>query len=80
LRDAWPKRIAPAHRAAIFDRDETPAIFVTSLVFDQRQVVRHVEPKYYRRRRAAWPFCAVSVWVPIKFTVTTRYRAPLFAI
>jgi hypothetical protein len=50
-------RIAPR----FFDRDETPAIFVTSLVFDQGEVVRHVERKYYRRRRAASPFAAVNV-------------------
>jgi len=52
-----PLRIAPR----FFDRDETPAIFVRSLVFDQSQVVCHVERKYYRRRRAAWPFAAVNL-------------------
>jgi hypothetical protein len=44
-----------------FDRDETPAIFVTSLVLDQSEVIRHVERQYYRRRRAAWPFAAVNL-------------------
>jgi hypothetical protein len=34
---------------------------VTSLVFNPSQVVRHVERKYYRRRRAAWPFAAVNL-------------------
>jgi hypothetical protein len=34
---------------------------VTPLVFDQSEVVRHVERKYYRRRRAAWPFAAVNL-------------------
>jgi hypothetical protein len=37
-------RIAPQ----FFDRDETPAIFVTSLVFDQSEVVRHVERATFR--------------------------------
>ena len=46
-------RISPR----FFDRDETPAIFVTSLVSNQREVVRHVERKYYRRRRAAMALC-----------------------
>src|SRR5215471_16930217 len=45
----------------LFDRHETPAIFVTSLVFDQSEMVRHVERKYYRRRSAAWPFAAVNL-------------------
>jgi hypothetical protein len=34
---------------------------VTSLVLDQSQVVRHVERKYFRHRRAAWPFAAVNL-------------------
>jgi hypothetical protein len=48
---------------------------LTPLVFDQSQVVRHVERKYYRRRRAAWPCAAVNLPFRLARTAARRLAA-----